>query len=55
MPATISKTAMVNMVSLISTTRTTTKKSIENISKPVAASSRSQQQQAIIMGIGGRI
>ncbi|MFL6523841.1 MAG: hypothetical protein ACJ71B_10235 [Nitrososphaera sp.] len=53
MPATISKTAIINMVSLMSTT--TTEEFMENIFKPMTASSRYQQQQAIITGEGGRI
>jgi hypothetical protein len=54
MQATISKTTMINMVSLMSTT-TTTEEFMENIFKPMTASSRYQQQQAIITGEGGRI
>ncbi|MFL6525050.1 MAG: hypothetical protein ACJ70Q_02780 [Nitrososphaera sp.] len=53
MPATISNTAIINMVSLMSTT--TTEEFMENIFKPMTASSRYQQQQAIITGEGGRI
>jgi len=57
MPATISKTAMINMVTLMSTTTTTTttEEFTKNIFKPMTASSRYQQQQAIITGEGGRI
>jgi len=54
MPATISKTAIINMVSLMSTS-TTTKEFMENVFKPMTASSRYQQQQAIITGEGERI